>query len=342
MEAKSDLVVGISGFGRIGRLVFRICLQKGIRVALINDPFISAEYMSYQLKYDTVHGQFKAPAKVEDGKIHIDGFEPIQVFKEMKPKDVPWGKMGCEYVFECSGVFTTTEKCQGYLEAGAKRVIISAPSKDKETPMFVVGCNEDKFDKKYQVVSNASCTTNCLAPVAKILNDNWGIVEGLMTTIHAATATQMVVDGASKGGKDWRAGRAVLNNLIPASTGAAKAVGSVLPELKGKLTGMAMRVPTLDVSCVDLTVRLEKPAKYEEIKAMMKSMSEGKLKGILDYTEDDVVSSDFTTCSASATFDAKAGIQLNDNFVKIVAWYDNEWGYSCRMIDLALHMKKCE
>jgi glyceraldehyde 3-phosphate dehydrogenase len=318
--------VGINGFGRIGRLVFRAAVENpNIEIKGINDPFIDLEYMTYMLKYDSVHGQFKGTIEVKGDKLVVNGKE-IAVFAAKDPAEIPWASCGAEYVVESTGVFTTNEKAAAHFKGGAKKVIISAPSAD--APMFVMGVNN--------VVSNASCTTNCLAPLAKVINDNFGIVEGLMTTVHAATATQKTVDGPSN--KDWRGGRAAGGNIIPSSTGAAKAVGKVIPELNGKLTGMAFRVPTLDVSVVDLTVRLAKPATYEAIKAAVKKASENELKGILGYTEDEVVSSDFIHEARTSVFDAKAGIALNDNFVKLVSWYDNEWGYSNKVVDLISHM----
>merc|ERR1712119_137133 len=325
--------IGINGFGRIGRLVLRSAVEKGAMVVAINDPFIPLDYMVYMFKYDSTHGKFKGEVS-EDGKfLYVNG-NKITVFNERDPANINWASAGAEYVVESTGVFTTTDKALAHTKGGAKKVIISAPSAD--APMFVMGVNHEKYDKSLQVVSNASCTTNCLAPLAKVINDNFGILEGLMTTVHAVTATQKTVDGPS--GKDWRGGRAASFNIIPSSTGAAKAVGKVIPELNGKLTGMAFRVPTVDVSVVDLTVRLEKKASYEEIKKAIKEESEGKLKGILGYTEDDVVSTDFIGDSRSSIFDAKAGIALNDNFVKLVSWYDNEWGYSSRVVDLIVHI----
>ncbi len=327
--------VGINGFGRIGRLFFRAAVKNpAVEIVGINDPFIDAEYMVYMLNYDTVHGRFKGTAEVKDGKFVVNG-KAINVYTEKEPGKIAWTACGAEYVLESTGVFTDLAAAEAHIKAGAKRVVISAPSKD--APMFVMGVNNDKY-KGETIVSNASCTTNCLAPLAKVLNDNWGIVEGLMTTVHATTATQKTVDGPSK--KDWRGGRAAAFNIIPSSTGAAKAVGKVIPELNGKLTGMAFRVPTADVSVVDLTCRLAKPAKYEEIKAAMKKASETTMKGVMGYTEDEVVSSDFIGESYTSVFDAKAGIALNDNFVKLVAWYDNEWGYSCKCVDLIVHMSK--
>jgi len=326
--------VGINGFGRIGKLVFQAALEKGeVDIVAINDPFITADYMAYMVKYDTVHGRFNGEVKAEDNKLIVNG-KTINVYNEMDPHNIPWGTEGVEYVLECSGVFTTLEKAQAHIDAGAKKVIISAPSKD--APMFVMGVNNDKYDPSMTIVSNASCTTNCLAPLAKVIHDNFGIKEGLMTTVHSTTATQKTVDGASK--KDWRGGRAAAANIIPSSTGAAKAVGKVIPELNGKLTGMAFRVPTVDVSVVDLTCTLEKAATYEEICAAVKKASENEFKGIIEYVDEDVVSSDFIHDSHTSIFDSKAGIQLTDNFVKLVAWYDNEWGYSNKLVDLAIYI----
>ena len=326
--------IGINGFGRIGNLTFQAALEKGeVEIVAINDPFIDSDYMAYMVKYDTVHGKFKGEVSAKDGKLIVNGKE-IKVYNEMDPKNIPWGKDGVDYVLECSGVFTTMEKAQAHLDAGAKKVIISAPSKD--APMFVMGVNNDKYTNDMNIISNASCTTNCLAPLAKIINDNFGIKDGLMTTVHSTTATQKTVDGASK--KDWRGGRAAAANIIPSSTGAAKAVGKVIPELNGKLTGMAFRVPTIDVSVVDLTCNLAKPATYEEICQAVKKASEGELKGIVEYVEDDVVSSDFIHDSHTSIFDSKAGIALTDTFVKLVAWYDNEWGYSNKLVDLAIYI----
>jgi len=322
--------VGINGFGRIGRIVFRNAIEaQGVDVVSINDPFIDLNYMVYMFKYDSVHGRFKGTVEAKDGKLIIND-QVVTVFAERDPSAIPWSSTGAEYIIESTGVFTTTEKASAHLKGGAKKVIISAPSAD--APMYVCGVNLDKYDPSHKVISNASCTTNCLAPLAKIINDNYGIVEGLMTTVHATTATQKTVDGPSN--KDWRGGRSVNNNIIPSSTGAAKAVGKVIPSLNGKLTGLAFRVPTLDVSVVDLVVRLEKGATYDEIKATLKKASEGEYKGIVDYTEEQVVSTDFIGHTASSIFDANAGIQLNPNFVKLIAWYDNEWGYSRRVVDL--------
>ncbi|KAJ6468994.1 glyceraldehyde-3-phosphate dehydrogenase [Mycena vitilis] len=328
--------VGINGFGRIGRIVFRNALETpGIEVVAVNDPFIDLEYMVYMFKYDSVHGRFKGTVEAKDGKLWIQG-KPVTVFGERDPANIPWGKEGADYVVESTGVFTTVEKAEAHLKGGAKKVIISAPSAD--APMFVCGVNLDSYDSKYTVISNASCTTNCLAPIAKIIHDKFGIVEGLMSTIHATTATQKTVDGPSN--KDWRGGRSVNNNIIPSSTGAAKAVGKVIPSLNGKLTGLSFRVPTLDVSVVDLVVRIEKAATYDEIKAAVKAASEGEYKGIVEYTEDALVSTDFIGHTASSIFDANAGIQLNKNFVKLIAWYDNEWGYSRRVCDLLVYAAK--
>jgi len=326
--------VGINGFGRIGRLAFRASLLRNdMEVVAIND-LIEVDYMAYMLKYDTVHGNFKGTVEVKDGKLVVNGIT-IRVTAEKDPANLKWDEAGVEYVIESTGLFLTKEKAEAHLKAGAKRVIMSAPSKD-DTPMFVYGVNHKEYKKDMAMISNASCTTNCLAPVTKVLNDNFGIVEGLMTTVHATTATQKTVDGPSA--KDWRGGRAAAGNIIPSSTGAAKAVTTVIPPLKGKLTGMAFRVPTLNVSVVDLTCRLEKDTDYDAIKAAMKKASEGDLKGILGYTEEDVVSSDFIGDSRTSIFDAKAGIMLNANFVKVVAWYDNEWGYSCKLLDMINYM----
>merc|ERR1739845_57030 len=326
--------IGINGFGRIGRLVLRAAVEKGATVVAVNDPFIPLDYMVYMFKYDSTHGQFKGEVK-EDGKfLYVNG-NKITVFNERDPANINWASAGAEYVVESTGVFTTTEKALAHTKGGAKKVLISAPSAD--APMFVMGVNHEKYDPSLQVVSNASCTTNCLAPVAKVINDNFGILEGLMTTVHAVTATQKTVDGPS--GKDWRGGRGAAQNIIPASTGAAKAVGKVIPELNGKLTGMAFRVPTPDVSVVDLTVRIEKEASYEEICAKIKEASEGSLKGILGYTNEDLVLTDFLGDDRSSIFDAKAGIQLSKTFVKLVSWYDNEMGYSNRVIDLITFMQ---
>jgi len=327
--------IGINGFGRIGRLAFRVAAARSdVEVVGIND-LIDVDYMAYMLKYDSTHGRFNGTVEVKDGKLVVNG-KAIRVTSEKDPANLKWNEVGAEAVIESTGLFLTDEKARLHIKAGAKKVVLSAPSKDA-TPMFVMGVNHKTYAGQ-DIVSNASCTTNCLAPIAKVLHDNWGILEGLMTTVHAVTATQKTVDGPSA--KDWRGGRGAGQNIIPSSTGAAKAVGVVIPSLKGKLTGMAFRVPTPNVSVVDLTCRLEKPAKYEEIKAAMKAASEGELKGILGYTEDEVVSSDFMTESRTSIFDAKAGIQLSDTFVKVVSWYDNEWGYSNKIVDLLVHVMK--
>ena len=329
----NKIKVGINGFGRIGRLVFRAAqLRDDIQVVGIND-LIDVDYMAYMLRYDSAHGKFEGTVEVKDGMLVVNG-NPIRVTAERNPADLKWNELGAEYVVESTGLFLTKEKAQAHIDAGAKRVIMSAPSKD-DTPMFVFGVNNHKYNGE-TIVSNASCTTNCLAPIVKVLNENFGLVEGLMTTVHATTATQKTVDGPSV--KDWRGGRASLSNIIPSSTGAAKAVGKVIPEMNGRLTGMSFRVPTIDVSVVDLTCRLEKPCTYEDIKAAMKHASENELKGILGYTEDDVVSSDFLSDPRTSIFDAKAGIQLNENFVKVVSWYDNEWGYSNKVVEMIRYM----
>merc|ERR1711970_1715351 len=325
--------IGINGFGRIGRLVLRAALKKGANVVAINDPFIPLDYMVYMFKYDSTHGQYDGDVKVEGDKLVIDG-KSITVFCEKDPANINWASAGAKYVVESTGVFTTLEKASLHHKGGAEKVIISAPSAD--APMFVMGVNEGSYSPDMKVVSNASCTTNCLAPLAKVINDKYGILEGLMTTVHATTATQKTVDGPS--GKDWRGGRGAAQNIIPSSTGAAKAVGKVIPALNGKLTGMAFRVPTPDVSVVDLTVRLGKETTYEDICAKMKEAAEGKMKGYLDYTEDQVVSTDFVGDQHSSIFDAKAGIMLSSTFVKLVSWYDNEYGYSNRVIDLIKFM----
>ena len=326
--------IGINGFGRIGTLAFQAALKKDeVEVVAINDPFVAADYMAYMTKYDTVHGRFDGEVSSKEGSLIVNGKE-IKVYNEMDPHNIPWGELGVDYVLECSGVFTTLEKAQAHIDAGAKKVIISAPSKD--APMFVMGVNNDKYDPSMNIISNASCTTNCLAPLAKVINDNFGIKDGLMTTVHSTTATQKTVDGASK--KDWRGGRAAAANIIPSSTGAAKAVGKVIPELNGKLTGMAFRVPTVDVSVVDLTCNLEKPTTMEEICKAMKNASENEFKGIIEYVDEPVVSSDFISDEHTSIFDATAGIQLTDTFVKLVAWYDNEWGYSNKLVDLACYI----
>ncbi|KAF1864848.1 hypothetical protein Lal_00031811 [Lupinus albus] len=336
--------IGINGFGRIGRLVARVALQRDdVELVAVNDPFITTDYMTYMFKYDSVHGHWKHDElKVKDSKTLLFGEKSVAVYGHRNPEEIPWAESGAEIIVESTGVFTDKDKAAAHLKGGAKKVIISAPSKD--APMFVVGVNEHEYKPELDIISNASCTTNCLAPLAKVINDRFGIVEGLMTTVHSITgrfrsgATQKTVDGPSS--KDWRGGRAASFNIIPSSTGAAKAVGKVLPVLNGKLTGMAFRVPTVDVSVVDLTVRLEKAATYDEIKKAIKEESEGKLKGILGYTEDDVVSTDFIGDNRSSIFDAKAGIALNEKYVKLVSWYDNEWGYSTRVVDLIAHVAK--
>ena len=329
-----SIKVGINGFGRIGRMVFRASVNHPeIEVVGIND-LCPADYLAYMLKYDTMHGQFQGTVESTENSIIVNGHE-IPISAERNPADLPWGKLGAEYVVESTGLFLTQEKAAGHLTAGAKKVIMSAPSKDA-TPMVVCGVNLDKYTTDMNFVSNASCTTNCLAPIAKVLNDKFGITDGLMTTVHSTTATQKTVDGPSL--KDWRGGRAASGNIIPSSTGAAKAVGKVIPELNGKLTGMSMRVPTLDVSVVDLTVNLAKPATYDEICAAMKEASEGELKGILGYTDEAVVSADFLGDPRTSIFDAKAGIALTDTFVKVVSWYDNEVGYSNKVLELIKHM----
>ncbi len=328
--------VGINGFGRIGRMVFRASqANDNVQVVGIND-LLDVDYLAYMLKYDTVHGKFDGTVEVIDGKLIVNGKE-VRVTAERNPADLKWDAVGAEYVVESTGLFLTKESAQGHIDAGAKYVVMSAPSKD-DTPMFVLGVNEDKYEKGCKFVSNASCTTNCLAPIAKVLNDEFGILEGLMTTVHSVTATQKIVDSPSS--KDWRGGRAGTGNIIPSSTGAAKAVGKVIPSLDGKLTGMSLRVPTLNVSVVDLTVRLEKETTYENICKVMKKASEGELKGILGYTDEAVVSSDFIGDARTSIFDVDAGIQLSPTFVKVVAWYDNEWGYSNKVVELIEHMAK--
>ncbi|WP_445749561.1 type I glyceraldehyde-3-phosphate dehydrogenase [Polaribacter sp.] len=322
--------IGINGFGRIGRLAFRSSvLRKNVQVVAIND-LLEVDYLAYMLKYDSVHGEFKGDVSVKDGKLIVNGNE-IRITAERDPANLKWGEVGADYVIESTGFFLTEETAMKHIEAGAKRVVLSAPSKD-HTPMFVMGVNHTELTSDIKIFSNASCTTNCLAPISKVLHDNFGIIEGLMTTVHATTATQKTVDGPSS--KDWRGGRAALHNIIPSSTGAAKAVGKVIPALNGKLTGMAFRVPTMDVSVVDLTVRLEKPATYAQICAAMKAASENEMKGILGYTEEALVSQDFVGDTRTSIFDAEAGIALNDNFVKVVSWYDNEMGYSTKIVDL--------
>ena len=329
--------VGINGFGRIGSLAFRAAVKSDdIEVVGINAPGKTAGQLAYAVKYDTVHGRFDADVSFNDEEklLIVDG-KSFPILDSRDPSELPWGELGAEYVLECTGKFLTKADAQPHIDAGAKVVVMSGPAKD-DTPMFVCGVNLDKYTPDMQFVSNASCTTNCLAPLAKVINDNFGIVEGLMTTVHASTATQSVVDGFSK--KNWRLGRSVYNNIIPTSTGAAKAVGKVIPELKGKLTGTSMRIPAGDVSIVDLTVRLEKGASYDEICAAVKAASEGPMKGILEYVDEEVVSSDFRTDAHTSIFDAKAGLSLNDNFVKLMAWYDNEWGFSNKMLDLTRHI----
>lgn len=326
--------IGINGFGRIGRLAFRAAVKRSdIEVVGIND-LVEPDYMAYMLKYDSTHGIFDGTVEVKDGNLVVNG-KTIRVTAERDPANLKWNEIGAEYIIESTGLFLTQETAQKHIDAGAKKVVMSAPAKD-DTPTFVMGVNHKTLTADQNIVSNASCTTNCLAPITKVLMDNFGIIEGLMTTVHATTATQKTVDGPSA--KDWRGGRGASQNIIPSSTGAAKAVGLVIPAIKGKLTGMAFRVPVADVSVVDLTVRLEKPATYEQIKKAMKDASEGELKGILGYTEDAVVSQDFLGDARTSIFDADAGIALNDNFVKVVSWYDNEWGYSNKIVDLLQHM----
>lgn len=328
--------IGINGFGRIGRLAFRAAMErKDIEVVGIND-LVEPDYMAYMLKYDSTHGKFDGTVEVKDKHLVVNG-KTIRVTAEKDPANLKWSEVGAEIIIESTGLFLTIADCQKHITAGAKKVVMSAPAKD-DTPTFVMGVNHKKLTAQHTIVSNASCTTNCLAPIAKVLNDKFGIVEGLMSTIHAVTATQKTVDSPSN--KDWRGGRGGFSNIIPSSTGAAKAVGLVLPELKGKLTGMSFRVPVADVSVVDLTVKLNKPATYDQVKAAMKEASEGEMKGILGYTEDDVVSQDFLGDARTSIFDAKAGIALNDNFVKVVSWYDNEWGYSNKLIDLVQEVAK--
>ena len=333
--------IGINGFGRIGRLVFRAAVEQPDKYEIvgINDPFVSLDYMVYMTKYDSIHGRFRGEVHTEGDSLVVNG-RKVAVYGCMDPKEIPWSECGAEYIVESTGVFTSGEKAAAHLAAGARKVVISAPAKDKETPTFVMGVNEDTYTKEMTVVSNASCTTNCLAPLAKVIHDTFGIEEGLMTTVHSTTATQKTVDGPSK--KDWRGGRAASGNIIPSSTGAAKACALVIPSLKGKLTGMSFRVPTLDVSVVDLTVRLSRDTTYEEICAAVKEASEGRMKGILGYTDEDVVSSDFIGDPRTSIFDEKAGIMLNPRFVKLVAWYDNEWGYSNKVLDLIGHMAKVD
>ncbi len=332
--------VGINGFGRIGRLILRASIERGdVEVVGINDPFISADYADYMLRYDTIHGYFNAEVSHTEDSLIVNG-KKIKMFAEMDPSNIDWKSCGAEYIAEATGKFTSLEKAKAHFNKGAKKVVITAPAKGEGVPMFVMGVNEDTYTSDMQVVSNASCTTNCLAPLTKIINDKFGIVEGLMTTVHSTTATQLTVDGPSK--KDWRGGRAASTNIIPSSTGAAKAVGQVIPSVNGKLTGMSFRVPTINVSVVDVTFKLKTPTTYEEIKKEVKKQSEGKLKGIVGYTEEPVVSSDFIHDARTCIFDAGAGIMLNETFVKLVAWYDNEWGYSNKVIDLIIHMAKVD
>ncbi|OBQ54220.1 type I glyceraldehyde-3-phosphate dehydrogenase [Tamlana sp. s12] len=329
----SKLKIGINGFGRIGRIAFRVAASRpDIQIVGIND-LLDVEHLAYLLKYDSVHGRFNGTVDINNGNLVVNGNE-IRITAERNPEDLKWDAVGAEVVLDCTGIFTTLDKAQAHITAGAKKVAISAPSAD--APMFVMGVNHDKITSEHTIVSNASCTTNCLAPIAKVINDNFGIIEGLMTTVHATTATQMTVDGPSR--KDWRGGRSALANIIPSSTGAAKAVGKVIPELNGKLTGMAFRVPTPDVSVVDLTVRTEKGATWDEVKAVIKKASENELNGVLGYTEEAVVSQDFVSETLTSVFDAEASIALNDNFFKLVSWYDNEFGYSTKLVDLAQHI----
>ncbi|KAF7509224.1 glycerol-3-phosphate dehydrogenase [Endocarpon pusillum] len=330
--------VGINGFGRIGRLVFRNAVEHGqVNVVAVNDPFIDPKYAAYMLKYDSQHGQFKGSIEVKGEKLVVNGQE-VAFYMKKDPAEIPWSDTGAYYIVESTGVFTTKDKAAAHLKGGAKKVVISAPSADAS--MFVMGVNEKSYKSDIDVISNASCTTNCLAPLAKIVNDKFGLKEGLMTTIHSYTATQKTVDGPSA--KDWRGGRTAAQNIIPSSTGAAKAVGKVIPELNGKLTGMSMRVPTSNVSVVDLTCVTEKPCSYDDIKAAVKEAAEGPMKGIMAYSEDELVSSDLNGDDHSAIFDAKAGIALNDHFIKLVAWYDNEWGYSRRVLDLLAYIAKVD
>jgi len=337
--------IGINGFGRIGRLVVRAALEgkQGVQVVAVNDPFLSIEYAAYQFKHDSVHGMYAGTVEVDGDSLVLSGSIRIKFFSERNPEDIPWGDVGATYVCESTGIFTTIEKASLHIKGGAKKVIVSAPSAD--APMYVMGVNHKNYDGSAAVVSNASCTTNCLAPLAKVIHESFGIEEALMTTIHAATATQLVVDGPAKGGKDWRGGRSAMSNLIPASTGAAKAVGKVLPELNGKLTGMAVRVPTSDVSMVDLTVRTTKGCSSDELQAALKTAAtdpDSDLFGILGYTEDPVVSQDFVHDSRSSIVDGTACITLNDNFHKVISWYDNEWGYSNRLVGLAAFMHEVD
>jgi glyceraldehyde 3-phosphate dehydrogenase len=334
----APIKVGINGFGRIGRIVFRNAVEHSdVDIVAVNDPFIEPTYAAYMLKYDSTHGLFKGEVTVDGADLVVNG-KKVRFYTERDPADIKWSETGAEYIVESTGVFTTKDKAAAHLKGGAKKVIISAPSAD--APMYVMGVNEETYDGSADVISNASCTTNCLAPLAKVIHDKFTIVEGLMTTVHSYTATQKTVDGPSA--KDWRGGRGAAQNIIPSSTGAAKAVGKVIPDLNGKLTGMSMRVPTANVSVVDLTARIEKGASYDEIKQVIKEAANGPLKGILAYTEDEVVSSDMIGNTNSSIFDAKAGISLNNNFVKLVSWYDNEWGYSRRVLDLLAHVAKVD
>ena len=332
-------LIGINGFGRIGRLAFRAAIiRDDVEVVALNDPFMTPDYMAYMLRYDSTHGKFSGTIEYEDNALIVNG-KKVTVFAEKSVGDIPWSTVGAEIIFECTGQHLSKDKCQGHIDAGAKHVIMGAPSKD-DTPMFVMGVNNDKYTPDMTFVSNASCTTNCLSPIAKVLNDNWGIKEGLMTTVHSVTPTQKLLDGASM--KDWRGGRAATASIIPSSTGAAKAVGKVIPELNGKLTGMSMRVPTLDVSVVDLTAVLEKPATIDEIRAAMKAASEGELKGVLGYTDEPIVSTDFIGDPRTSIFDSDASMALNDHFVKVVSWYDNECGYATKMVELAVYMNSVD
>jgi glyceraldehyde 3-phosphate dehydrogenase len=334
----APIKVGINGFGRIGRIVFRNAIEHDdIEIVAVNDPFIETHYAAYMLKYDSTHGQFKGTIEATDTGLIVNG-KHVAFYQKRNPEEIPWSDTAAYYIVESTGVFTTTEKAKAHLKGGAKKVVISAPSAD--APMYVMGVNEKTYKSDIEVISNASCTTNCLAPLAKIINDEFTIIEGLMTTVHSYTATQKTVDGPSA--KDWRGGRTAAQNIIPSSTGAAKAVGKVIPELNGKLTGMSLRVPTSNVSVVDLTVRIEKAATYQQIKDVIKAAADGPLKGIMGYTEDDVVSTDLNGDTRSSIFDAKAGISLNDHFVKLVSWYDNEWGYSRRVLDLLSYIAKVD
>ena len=327
--------IGINGFGRIGRLVLRVAAaDPDVQVVAINDPFMDVEYAKYMLTYDSIHGKFDGKVEVKDGKLVVND-KAIEFFSEKEPALIPWGKAGADFVMESSGKFTSAELAAAHIQGGAKKVVISAPG--KQMPTLLMGVNHKDYTKDMQIISNASCTTNCLAPIVKIIDDAFGILEGLMTTVHATTATQLTVDGPSK--KDWRGGRAASANIIPSSTGAAKLIGEVLPHLKGKLTGMAFRVPNLNVSVVDLTVKLQRETTYDDIKAAVKTASKGAMKGIVGYTDEPLVSSDFIGDTHSCIFDAEAGIMLNSTFVKLVAWYDNEWGYSCRIIDMIKYMQ---